>query len=115
MCEQKSLSESDAFDIVFQVSSALQALHAHNICHFDVKLENINYRTEDPSCRTICLIDLGMHTRHQLFSDLYVSGGALTLTLTHSYSHSTNHYHYLRASTRSDDRLGKGVRAVAGD
>jgi len=60
LLEEKAMSEKDAFDIIFQLTSALDALHQNGICHFDVKLENIAYRYDDPTCTTVCLIDLGL-------------------------------------------------------
>lgn len=53
-------SEQDAFDILYQITDAVEAMHKNNVCHFDIKLENINYLTDDPTCKTICLIDMGM-------------------------------------------------------
>ncbi|RLN14070.1 hypothetical protein BBI17_004589 [Phytophthora kernoviae] len=52
-------SEMDAANIIHQLMSALQALHAHNILHLDIKPENILFASEDPDAK-ILLTDFGL-------------------------------------------------------
>ncbi|OWZ24606.1 CAMK protein kinase [Phytophthora megakarya] len=52
-------SERDAANIMQQLVSALQALHAHNILHLDIKPENILFSSEDPDSK-ILLTDFGL-------------------------------------------------------
>ncbi|KAL4165002.1 hypothetical protein KRP22_003736 [Phytophthora ramorum] len=52
-------SERDAANIMSQLVSALQALHAHNILHLDIKPENILFSSEDPDSK-ILLTDFGL-------------------------------------------------------
>ncbi|KAG7393940.1 hypothetical protein PHYPSEUDO_000117 [Phytophthora pseudosyringae] len=52
-------SEKDAANIMSQLVSALQALHAHNILHLDIKPENILFSSEDPDSK-ILLTDFGL-------------------------------------------------------
>ncbi|GMF26069.1 unnamed protein product [Phytophthora lilii] len=52
-------SERDAANIMRQLMSALQALHAHNILHLDIKPENILFSSEDPDSK-ILLTDFGL-------------------------------------------------------
>ncbi|RLN97542.1 hypothetical protein BBJ28_00006687 [Nothophytophthora sp. Chile5] len=52
-------SERDAASIMFQLVSALQALHAHNILHLDIKPENILFASEAPDSK-ILLTDFGL-------------------------------------------------------
>lgn len=52
-------SERDAASIMQQLVSALQALHAHNILHLDIKPENILFSSEDPDSK-ILLTDFGL-------------------------------------------------------
>ncbi|ETP50412.1 CAMK protein kinase [Phytophthora nicotianae P10297] len=52
-------SETDAADIMRKLVSALQALHAHNILHLDIKPENILFSSEDPDSK-ILLTDFGL-------------------------------------------------------
>ncbi|KAL3671592.1 hypothetical protein V7S43_003508 [Phytophthora oleae] len=52
-------SERDAANIMRQLVSALQALHAHNILHLDIKPENILFSSEDPDSK-ILLTDFGL-------------------------------------------------------
>jgi serine/threonine protein kinase len=50
-------------NIMVQLIEAVSALHAVNICHFDIKLDNIVLKKDDP--RKICLIDLGKAHRKE--------------------------------------------------
>ncbi len=54
---RKQFSEIDAANIIRQLLLAVKALHAHGICHLDIKLENLAYVSDDSD--TIVLIDLG--------------------------------------------------------
>ncbi|KAG7399340.1 hypothetical protein PHYBOEH_009142 [Phytophthora boehmeriae] len=52
-------SEMDAANIMRQLMSALQVLHAHNILHLDIKPENILFASQDPDAK-ILLTDFGL-------------------------------------------------------
>ncbi|KAE8911774.1 hypothetical protein PF005_g15551 [Phytophthora fragariae] len=52
-------SERDAASTMRQLVSALQALHAHNILHLDIKPENILFSSEAPDSK-ILLTDFGL-------------------------------------------------------
>ncbi|KAJ8534995.1 hypothetical protein ON010_g13742 [Phytophthora cinnamomi] len=52
-------SERDAASTMRQLVSALQALHAHNILHLDIKPENILFSSKDPDSK-IVLTDFGL-------------------------------------------------------
>ncbi|GMF24546.1 unnamed protein product [Phytophthora fragariaefolia] len=52
-------SERDAASIMQQLMSALQALHAHNILHLDIKPENVLFSSKDPDSK-ILLTDFGL-------------------------------------------------------
>jgi serine/threonine protein kinase len=58
--KRKPLAEADLFDMVFQIVDAVKSMHDLNFCHFDIKLENINYKNKDPDCNQVQLIDLGL-------------------------------------------------------
>jgi calcium-dependent protein kinase len=55
--KEKQLSEADAASIVQQVLRALTHLHDLEICHRDLKLDNLLF---DPLSETVKMIDFGM-------------------------------------------------------
>jgi len=58
--KDRHLSEDDARRLVQQLLSAVKYLHAHNILHRDVKLENFLLTTSDISTAQLRMIDFGV-------------------------------------------------------
>ena len=58
--QSRRFTEADCVTIVRQVVDAVQTLHHHNICHFDIKLENIVYKKNTPDCTDVVLLDFGL-------------------------------------------------------
>ena len=53
-----NITEVFIHKIITQLFEAVGALHDANICHFDIKMENIVMKKDEP--QKICLIDLGL-------------------------------------------------------
>lgn len=52
-------SEDESADIVRKLLSAVAHMHKHNVCHRDIKFENVMFESEDPGA-DIKLIDFGL-------------------------------------------------------
>jgi hypothetical protein len=52
-------SEKESAQIVRKLLSAVAYMHKHNVCHRDIKFENIMFENEDPNAE-IKLIDFGL-------------------------------------------------------
>jgi len=61
LSRRKCFSEAEAADAISQILLGVSYLHAHDIIHRDLKLENVMYKDEE--CTHLKLIDFGMATR----------------------------------------------------
>jgi len=59
IADSDSLTEKHAANITKQILNALAYMQSHNICHFDLKPDNIMFDSESPNA-TVKLIDFGM-------------------------------------------------------
>ena len=71
------LSESQACNVMRQICSAVAYCHSRNICHRDLKLENILYENEDEDAE-VKLIDFGLAAHwKQYFSTMHQTVGTM--------------------------------------
>jgi serine/threonine protein kinase len=61
---QGRVPEPECKKIFFQILQAIQYLHARNICHGDIKPENILFIERSPQRSTVVLCDFGFAIQH---------------------------------------------------
>jgi serine/threonine protein kinase len=97
-------SEHDAAIIIHDLISALDALHAHDILHLDIKPENILFETKDPRSK-ILLTDFGLS---KLFSE-----EEKTNSVNREQFHK-NYQHHIEAYIQRGDIEASSIRGTNG-
>eukprot|EP00614_Pseudopedinella_elastica_P008526 CAMPEP_0172596972 /NCGR_PEP_ID=MMETSP1068-20121228/16875_1 /TAXON_ID=35684 /ORGANISM="Pseudopedinella elastica, Strain CCMP716" /LENGTH=475 /DNA_ID=CAMNT_0013396255 /DNA_START=39 /DNA_END=1466 /DNA_ORIENTATION=- len=100
--ERMPYSEPDAANYTNQICSAIRYLHSKNVCHRDLKFENILFESKAPNS-VIKLIDFGL-------SKQYVPGSKMRETVGTLYSMSPEVLEE-RGYTQSSDMWSIGVLA----